>query len=121
MALPLPPQRFDMVLQVTVFTSLLDDALQQRLAARIWDWLRPSGAVVWYDFSFDNPANTHVRGVPMSRVRALFPQAKIEARRVTLAPPIGRRVAALHPALWTLLNALPLLRTHRLAWIAKPD
>ena len=40
---------------------------------------------------------------------------------MTLAPPLARRGAALHPALPALLNNLPLLRTHRLAWIAKPD
>lgn len=120
LAAPLPDAGFDIVLQSTVFTSLLDDAFQQRLAARMWQWLRPGGAVLWYDFAFDNPANTHVRGVPVARVRALFPQARIDVRRVTLAPPIGRRAAAVHPALWTLLNALPLLRTHRLAWIEKP-
>lgn len=118
---PLPNAGFDIVVQSTVFTSLLDDDFQQRLAARMWQWLRPGGAVLWYDFAYDNPANTHVRGVPMARVRRLFPQARIEVRRVTLAPPIGRRAAAVHPALWTLLNVLPLLRTHRLAWIAKPD
>lgn len=120
-ALPFDAACFDLVLQVTVFSSLLDDAFQQRLADRMWHWLRPGGAVLWYDFTWDNPRNRHVRGVPMARVRALFPQATIEARRVTLAPPIGRRVAALHPALWRAFNLLPLLRTHRLAWIGKPE
>jgi SAM-dependent methyltransferase len=120
LALPFAPASFDLVLQVTVFTSLLDEAFQQRLADRMWQWVRPGGAVLWYDFAFDNPRNRHVRGVPMTRVRALFPQATIEARRVTLAPPIGRRIAALHPGLWTAFNRLPLLRTHRLAWIGKP-
>ena len=120
-ALPFDAACFDLVLQVTVFSSLLDDAFQQRLADRMWHWLRPGGAVLWYDFTWDNPRNQHVRGVPMARVRALFPQATIEARRVTLAPPIGRRVAALHPALWRVFNGLPLLRTHRLAWIGKPE
>jgi hypothetical protein len=43
-----------------------------------------------------------------------------EARRVTLAPPLARAVVRLHPSLYTVLNALPLLRTHRLAWIEKP-
>ena len=121
MALPFAAASFDLVLQVTVFTSLLDDHFQQRLAERMWQWVRPGGAVLWYDFAFDNPRNRHVRGVPMARVRALFPQARIEARRVTLAPPLGRRAAALHPALWRALNLLPLLRTHRLAWIGKPE
>jgi SAM-dependent methyltransferase len=120
LALPFEAGCFDLVLQVTVFTSLLDDDFQQRLAERMWNWLRPGGAVLWYDFTFDNPRNHHVRGVPMARVRILFPQASIDAQRVTLAPPIGRRAAAFHPKLWSLLNLLPLLRTHRLAWIAKP-
>ncbi|HMO45589.1 MAG TPA: class I SAM-dependent methyltransferase [Rubrivivax sp.] len=120
MALPFAPASFDLVLQLTVFSSLLDDDFQQRLAERMWQWLRPGGAVLWYDFAFDNPRNRHVRAVPLARVRALFPSAGIDARRVTLAPPIGRRAAALHPALWRLFNLLPLLRTHRLAWIGKP-
>lgn len=120
LAAPFEAGAFDLILQNMVFTSLLDADFQQRLAARLWHWLRPGGAVIWYDFAFDNPRNTHVKGVPMARVRQLFPQADIDVQRVTLAPPIGRRAAALHPALWRLFNLLPLLRTHRLAWIAKP-
>lgn len=120
LAAPLPEAGFDIVFQSTVFTSLLDDDFQHRLAARMWQWVRPGGAVLWYDFAFDNPRNTHVRGVPVSRIRALFPAATIDVRRLTLAPPLGRRAAALHPALWRALNAMPWLRTHRLAWIAKP-
>ncbi len=120
LAAALPDAGFDIVLQSTVFTSLLDDAFQQRLADAMWRWLRPGGAVLWYDFAFDNPRNTHVRGVPVARIRALFPHAAMEIRRVTLAPPIGRRAAALHPLLWRALNLLPPLRTHRLAWLAKP-
>lgn len=119
-ALPFEPASFDIVYQSTVFSSLLDDAFQQRLAERMWAWLRPGGAVLWYDFIVDNPANRDVRGVPMRRVRELFPEGRIDARRVTLAPPIARSVVRLHPALYTVCNALPLLRTHRLAWIAKP-
>ena len=118
--MPLPDASFDLVLQYTVFSSILDDAFQARLADRLWQWLRPGGAVVWYDFTVDNPRNPDVRGVPLARVRALFPQARSDARRITLAPPIARRVARLHPQACNLLNTLPLLRTHRLAWIAKP-
>ncbi len=110
----------DLVLQSTVFSSLLDDAFQQQLAAAMWRWLRPGGAVIWYDFTVDNPRNPDVRGVPMSRVRQLFPQAAVTARRVTLAPPLARAACRLHPRLHDLLNLLPLLRTHVLAWIAKP-
>jgi SAM-dependent methyltransferase len=119
--LPLPPASFDLVHQSTVFSSILDDDFQQRLAQRMWQWLRPGGAIVWYDFTYDNPRNPDVRGVPLQRVRSLFPAGRIDARRVTLAPPLARRVVRLHPSAWRLFNALPLLRTHVLAWIEKPS
>jgi SAM-dependent methyltransferase len=117
--LPFEPASFDVVYVSLVFSSLLSDDFQTRLAARIWSWLRPGGGVLWYDFVYDNPSNRDVRGVPLSRVRSLFPRADLMVRRVTLAPPVSRRVCRLHPFAYHLLNALPLLRTHRLCWIGK--
>ncbi len=110
----------DFVLQSTVFSSLLDDAFQQALADAMWRWVKPGGAVIWYDFAFDNPRNPDVRGVPLARVRQLFADADMQVRRVTLAPPLARPLCRWHPALYTLFNALPLLRTHRLVWLGKP-
>lgn len=110
------PASQDLVLQSTVFSSILDDALQQRVADAMWRWLKPGGAVVWYDFTVDNPRNPDVRGVPLSRVRALFPQGRLTARRVTLAPPLARAL----PRAYALLNTIPWLRTHRLVLIDKP-
>ncbi len=112
---------FDLVYQSTVFSSLLDDAFQQRLADAMWRWVKPGGAVLWYDFTYDNPRNADVRGVPLARVQALFPRACVDARRVTLAPPLSRRAARIHPRLCSVLNSLPLLRTHLLCWIGKPQ
>jgi len=118
---PIAAASQDIVFAATVFSSLLDDAFQQQLAAAMWRWVKPGGAVLWYDFTVDNPRNPDVRGVPRGRVRALFPHAEGMAfLRVTLAPPIARCVAPLHPALYTLFNTIPALRTHVLAWIAKP-
>jgi len=117
--MPLAAGAHDIVLQSTVFSSLLDNAYQQRLADAMWAALRPGGAVLWYDFSVDNPRNPDVRGVPLSRVRELFPGGTMRARRITLAPPIARVVSGVHPSLYTLCNTVPLLRTHLLAWIAK--
>ena len=120
LALDLPAASQDIVFVSTVFSSLLDDAFQQRLADAMWRWTKPGGGVLWYDFTFNNPANPDVRGVPLARVRQLFPGGHLQQKRVTLAPPIARRVAALHPALYSVFNLLPLLRTHRLCWISKP-
>jgi SAM-dependent methyltransferase len=117
---PVAPASQDLVLQNTVFSSLLDDAFQQQLARAMWRWVKPGGAVLWYDFTVNNPRNADVRGVPLARVQQLFPQARITARRVTLAPPLARVVCRVHPALYPVFNSLPLLRTHVLAWLAKP-
>jgi SAM-dependent methyltransferase len=114
------PASQDIVFVSTVFSSLLDDAFQQRLADTMWRWVRPGGGVLWYDFTVNNPHNADVRGVPLRRVQALFPQATLRARRVTLAPPIARAVTRIHPALYTVFNLLPMLRTHVLVWLAKP-
>lgn len=117
--LPFEQCSFDIVYQSTVFTSLLDANFQQQFANKIWSWVKPGGAVLWYDFTFDNPNNPDVKGVSLARIRQLFPEGVIHARRVTLAPPISRRVCKLHPTLYTLLNFLPFLRTHVLCWIEK--
>jgi ubiquinone/menaquinone biosynthesis C-methylase UbiE len=114
-----PDESFDIVYQSTVFSSLLDDSFQQELALSMWRWLKPGGGILWYDFTYNNPNNADVRGVPVKRIYQLFPQGSYDIRRVTLAPPISRRVCKLHYSLYTLFNAIPLLRTHVLCWIEK--
>jgi SAM-dependent methyltransferase len=109
----------DLVLQSTVFSSILDDGLQRRLAEAMWRWVKPGGAVLWYDFIVDNPRNPDVRGVPLKRVRALFPEGRMAVRRVTLAPPIARAACRVHPGAYRVLNTIPFLRSHVLALITK--
>lgn len=111
--------QFDIVYQSTVFSSILDGDFQMKLASHMWNMTRPGGAVLWYDFCYNNPANPHVRGVPMRRIRQLFPESKPVMKRVTLAPPISRAVTRYSHRFYPLLNALPLLRTHALCWIPK--
>jgi len=117
--LPLPEGQADVVLLSTVFSSLLDDGFQQQLATAVWCAVKPGGGVLWYDFTVNNPRNPDVRGVPVARIRQLFPHGQVQAQRLTLAPPLGRAVARVHPGLWSLLNTLPWLRTHVLAWVQK--
>jgi len=119
---PIEPDSQDVVAQHVVFSSLLDDGFQARLAHAMWRWVKPGGGVLWYDFTVNNPRNRDVRGVPLERVRALFPQGRVEHRRVTLAPPLARAACRVHPSLYTALNAcMPVLRTHLLCWIEKPE
>jgi hypothetical protein len=111
---------FDIVYQSTVFSSILNDAFQMKLAKRMWKMARPGGGVLWYDFCYDNPKNPDVRGVSMRRICELFPESSPVMRRVTLAPPISRFVTRFSTRFYPMLNALPFLRTHALCWIPKP-
>lgn len=117
--LTLTPESFDIVLQSTVFTSLLDYIFQVRLAALMWRWTRPSGGVLWYDFVYNNPNNPDVVAMPLGKIRRLFPNGTIDAHRITLAPPISRQVCRLHPNLYGAFNLFPFLRTHLLCWVGK--
>ena len=115
-----PDESFDVVFCSTVFTSILDDRFQEQLADRMWRLVRPGGAILWYDFTVDNPRNPDVRGVPVKRVRELFPAPPEHVFRVTLAPPVARLVCGMSPRMYDLLNLLPFLRTHVIAWIPRP-
>jgi ubiquinone/menaquinone biosynthesis C-methylase UbiE len=119
-ALVLDDASFDIVYASVVFSSILDDGLQERLAKTMWRLVKSGGGVLWYDFTFNNPNNPDVRAVPMLRIKELFPDGIVHAKRITLAPPIARRVARIHPALYAALDFCPLLRTHLLCYLAKP-
>jgi SAM-dependent methyltransferase len=118
-ALAFPFEQFDIVMQSTVFTSLLDDEYRHALADKMWQVARDG--VLWYDFAYDNPRNSDVAGMPLRKVRGLFPEGTFTVKRVTLAPPITRRVTRVHPKMYAIFNSLPLLRTHLLCWIAKGE
>jgi ubiquinone/menaquinone biosynthesis C-methylase UbiE len=112
-------ESFDIVMQSTVFSSILDENVQEELAQKMWQWVVPGGGVLWYDFTYNNPTNPDVRGVKIKRIRELFPEGNMIIKHVTLAPPISRRVCQLHPNMYHIFNAVPLLRTHVLCWIGK--
>lgn len=114
-ALPWADGTFDLVWQSTVFTSILDDLTRRSVARDMLRVLRPGGAMVWYDFAYDNPRNPHVRGIGRAALADLFPNSVVSRRRVTLAPPLARRLV---PISWSLargLEAIRLLNTHIIA------
>jgi len=118
--LQLPDASFDVVVQATVFSSILNWSLQTAVATKIWNLCKPGGAVLWYDLAYRNPSNPDVVAMTKSKIRSLFPDATITYRRITLAPPIARIICDRAPWLYGPLSSLPFLRTHLLCWIAKP-
>ncbi len=114
--LPYPDAAFDLVLQFTVFSSILDKALCYTVANEMRRVLKPNGLILWYEFWL-NPLNKQTRGIRPGEARSYFPNSQFSFERITLAPPLARRLV---PVTWAgarLLEATRLLNTHYLAAI----
>jgi len=118
--LPFASDRFDLVIQSTVFSSILDGELRGRVAAELLRVLRPGGRILWYDLCVNNPANPQVRKIPLREIEGLFPGCSIHGGRRTLAPPIARLLAPRSPLLAQGLERIPAICSHRMALITKP-
>jgi ubiquinone/menaquinone biosynthesis C-methylase UbiE len=117
--MPWDTNTFRLVVASTVFTSILDQQVRRMVAAEITRVLAPGGALLWYDFAFNNPFNPNVRKVSRREVPNLFPRLHGRIRSLTLAPPLARMIA---PKSWTMariLNSIPILRTHLLGVLIK--
>ena len=117
--LPWNDNTFQLVIASTLFTSILDLKVRQLVAKEIQRVLAPGGALLWYDFAYNNPANPNVRGIGRAELKQLFPTLKGKIRTITLAPPLARLLASRWWTLATFLEAIPLLRTHLIAVLIK--
>jgi len=117
--LPFSDERFDVVLQSTVFTSILDLDLKRRVAAEMMRVVKPEGFILWYDYHVNNPWNSDVRGVNRREIIQLFPDCGVELRRITLLPPLARLLAPHSYLACYLLEKFSPLCTHYLGVIRK--
>jgi ubiquinone/menaquinone biosynthesis C-methylase UbiE len=114
--LPYPDHSFDLVLQFTVFSSILDRAICYTVAKDMVRVVRPGGAILWYDF-WINPVNKQTRGVKPKDIQQYFPECRFTFDRITLAPPLARRLVPLSWPGALLIEKLQLFNTHYLAMI----
>lgn len=114
-----PSGSLDVVLQSTVFSSILDARMKKSVAREMLRVLRSGGIILWYDFSINNPNNPDVRGIGKAEIQDLFPNCDVSSSRVTVAPPLARALAGKSWALCHVLASLRVLDTHLLAAIQK--
>lgn len=117
--LELPYESFDIILQSTVFTSILDDRLKIKIANHIWELLKPDGVILWYDFIHANPYNKDVKAVSIKEIKSLFPYSNISIKRLTLFPFIAESLTKHFYLPYHLLNIFPFLKMHVLCVIKK--
>src|SRR5262245_17957207 len=118
-ALPFPAATFDLILQSTVFTSILDPGTKRQVASEMLRVMTDEGLIVWYDYHVNNPWNPDVQGVKKREIRQLFPSCRIDIRRITLAPPLVRLLAPYSWMACCILGNIPWFCTHYLGVIKK--
>jgi dTDP-glucose 4,6-dehydratase len=110
---------FDLVIASTVFTSILDERVRRLLAREIARVLAPQGVLLCYDFAVNNPRNRNTRRLGRRELRVLFPELTGQIRSIALAAPLARWATGRSWVLATLLEAIPVLRTHLMAVLKK--
>ena len=117
--LPYADRCMDIVMQFTMISSILHAGMRAEVTTEMSRVVKPSGVIVSCDF-WINPVNRDVRGLTRRELRSLLPAHRIDARSINLAPPIARVVASRSYRMAAILQALPPLRTHVLAFITPP-
>jgi len=114
--LPYASNSFDLTMQFTVFSSILDDDVKRNIAHEMLRVTRPGGMILWYDFWL-NPTNAQTRGIRPQEIRHLFPNCRFQFKKITLAPPLARRIVPISWSLALLLEKLSIFNTHYLVGI----
>lgn len=117
--LKFPDGCFDLVLQSTVFSSVLDPSVRQQIASEMLRVVKADGALLWYDFHVNNPRNPDVQGMNKREIFRLFPDCRIELQRITLAPPLARLLAPYSLLTCFILERCRILNSHYLGVIRK--
>ncbi len=115
-----PSESFDIVLQATVFSAVLDSDMRDAIASEMLRVVRPAGLILWYDLIVENPWNSCVHPLRKSDVRRMFPGCSLELQRVGLTPLIAQLLV---PRSWrasSILSSASPLCTHYLGAIRPP-
>lgn len=120
-AVPLPAESFDAVVAQVLFSSLPSTDLQRAVVAEVARLLRPGGWLIWSDLRYSNPSNPEVHAIDAVRLRHLFRGWTIEVRPAGLLPPMARRLGWAAPVAYSVLSAVPVLRSHLVGRLQPPS
>lgn len=115
-ATPFADGQFDIVLNSTMMSSVLDDELAAAIAREMMRVTSPRGAILWCDLRYRNPWNKNVRPYNRTAIRRLFAGWKVTAQSYGLPPQFSR---LLGNRIWpySMLHFAPPLRMSLVALI----
>lgn len=117
--IPFPSAKFDLVLQFTAFSSILDKEIKHHLASEMLRITRPGGMILWYDF-WINPTNKQTKGIALPEIRELFPNCSYDPIKINLAAPLARKLVPFSWEIASFIEKLKFLNTHYVVGI-HPD
>lgn len=119
-ALPYAASAFDLVIQFTAFSSILDMEIKRHMAYEMSRVLKPGGAIIWYDFWW-NPSNKQTKGIRSKEICILFPKYKFDFRIITLAPPLTKILVPGFRSIAMFLEQMKLFNSHYLVWVQRSN
>ena len=118
--LPFRDEAFDVVYQSTMISSVLDASRRAAILKEAGRVLRPGGTFISYDMRYPNPWNRHTRPLRLSELRCAFAGWKLSGGSLTGIPQIIRPLSRVSLPLCRLVEAVPIFRSHLLAFARKP-
>jgi ubiquinone/menaquinone biosynthesis C-methylase UbiE len=117
-ALPFDDARFELVLLLTVLSSLRDASDVRRALTEAARVTAPGGRVVIWEPRVPT-LNRATRLIRQRDVTAVIGPG-VKSRSITLLPPLARRLGRATPRLYPALARVPSLRSHRLMEWRRP-
>jgi len=121
--LPFPDNSMDLCAASTVFSSILDKAARRALAQEMTRVVKRGGWIMIFDFAISHPKNPDTLGIRKKEISGLFPDLELSHTVKLIFPPPLLRL--LPPRLFFLAlfleSLLPLICTHRLYQLRRPD
>jgi hypothetical protein len=111
----------DLILQSTVYSSVLDPAAKGQMASKMLRVVQEDGLILCYDYHVNNPWNPAVRGVKRQEIDQVFPGCCIQLRRVVLAPLFARLLAPYSWLAYYVRERIPWLCANYLGVIRKGE
>ena len=118
-SLPLPADRFDLVYQSTMLSSIIQPEWRERVFREVERVLVRGGLFLSYDTRYPNPWNPHTRPLGAGVFRRAFPDWPITGQSTTAIPQLQRAVAPFSVTACRLLEGVPFLRSHLLVLARK--
>ena len=123
-AIPFADRSFDLLIVMTVFSSILSERMARNVATEMSRVLRPGGLILWYDMRYPNPWNPDIRAMTRRRIGRLFAGLEPVLHSATLIPQLVRVLGGISPiglsVLYPRLVMIPTLRSHYLGILRAP-